>query len=40
VAALIFVFLLVAGIFAFDVMYRWWKQNEWKRRWRDPPRDD
>jgi hypothetical protein len=40
VSALIFVVLLIVGIFAFDVLHRWWKQNEWKRRWRDPPGDD
>jgi hypothetical protein len=40
VAALTFVFLLVAGIFAFDFVRRWWRQNEWKRRWRDPPSDE
>jgi len=40
VGAILFIILLVIGIFAFDLTLRWWRQNEWKRRWRDPPPDD
>jgi hypothetical protein len=40
VLAAIFIVLLIAGIFAFDIGRRWWRQNEWKRRWRNPPSDD
>jgi hypothetical protein len=40
VLAALAIVLLVAGIFAFDIGRRWWRQNEWKRRWRRPPSDD
>jgi hypothetical protein len=40
VAATVFIVLLVCGIFAVDVGRRWWRQNEWKRRWRKPSPDD
>jgi len=32
--ATLFVILLVVGVFAFDLIRRWWKETEWKRRWR------
>jgi hypothetical protein len=32
--------LLVAGIFVVDIARRWWRQNEWKRRWRNPPPEE
>jgi hypothetical protein len=35
---LIFIAALVVVIFAVDLGRRWWRENEWKRRWRD--RDD
>jgi hypothetical protein len=34
----IFVAALIIVIFAVDLGLRWWRENEWKRRWRD--RDD
>jgi hypothetical protein len=39
VLAAIGITLLVVGIFVFDIGRRWWRQNEWKRRWRKPPPD-
>jgi len=30
----IFVIVLPVAIFAFDLGKRWWRENEWKRRWR------
>jgi hypothetical protein len=25
----------IVGVFAFDFVRRWWRENEWKRRWKD-----
>jgi hypothetical protein len=36
----LFIGLLVGGIFAFEIIRRWWRENEWKRRWRKQRRDD
>ena len=30
--------LFIAGIFAADFVVRWWRENAWRRRWRE--RDD
>ena len=30
--------VMIAVIFVVDLGYRWWRENEWKRRWRN--RDD
>jgi hypothetical protein len=40
VAAFVFIVLLVAGIFAFDIGKRWWDENAWRRRWRRKPEED
>jgi len=32
------IFVAALIIFAVDLGWRWWRENEWKRRWRD--RDD
>ena len=29
-----FVVVLLAVVFAGDLARRWWRENEWKRRWR------
>jgi hypothetical protein len=29
-----FVAVLLAIVFAADLIVRWWRENEWKRRWR------
>jgi len=31
--AAVFIVVLVVGIFAADVIRRWWRETEWKRRW-------
>jgi hypothetical protein len=36
----VFVALLIIVIFAVDLGRRWWRENEWKRRWRDRDDDD
>jgi hypothetical protein len=33
VVATLFVAALVVGIFVFDITARWWRENEWRRRW-------
>ena len=35
----IFIVLVIAVIFVGDMLRRWWKETEWKRRWRRD-RDD
>jgi len=34
VFALVFIIILVVGVFAMDIGRRWWRENEWRRRWR------
>jgi len=34
VTAAFFIAILIAGIFAVDFIVRWWRENEWRRRWR------
>ena len=36
----IFVIVLLVAIFAGDLARRWWRENEWKRRWRRNKGDD
>jgi hypothetical protein len=38
VEAAIFIVALLLVIFAVELVGRWWRQNEWRRRWRE--RDD
>jgi hypothetical protein len=38
VESIVFIIALLVGIFAFDLVRRWWRENEWRRRWRE--RDD
>jgi hypothetical protein len=40
VEAVVFIVLLIVGIFAFDLIARWWRENEWRRRWRERERDE
>jgi hypothetical protein len=35
-----FIVALIVIIFAVDSIVRWWRENEWKRRWRKRPDDD
>lgn len=39
-ASVIFIALLVAGIFAYDIGARWWRETAWRRRWRDRDEED
>jgi hypothetical protein len=40
VFSLIFITVLVIGVFAIDLGKRWWQENEWRRKWRRRPADD
>jgi hypothetical protein len=35
-----FIIALIVIIFAVDIVARWWRENEWKRRWRNRDDDD
>ena len=35
-----FIIGLIVVIFAVDSIARWWRENEWKRRWRKRHDDD
>jgi len=35
VEAAIFIGVMLLAIFAFDLGKRWWRENEWQRRWRE-----
>jgi hypothetical protein len=30
--------IFIVAIFAVDLIMRWWRENEWRRKWRE--RDD
>jgi len=36
----IFVIVLIVAIFAGDLARRWWRETEWKRRWRGGKGED
>jgi hypothetical protein len=43
VVAAVLIIALVIAIFAIDIGGRWWRETEWKRRWkrrRDDEEDD
>jgi hypothetical protein len=40
VESALFIVVLIAAIFAVDIGRRWWRENEWRRRWRDRDADD
>jgi hypothetical protein len=40
VEAILFITALIFVIFAVDLVTRWWRENEWRRRWRERERDD
>jgi hypothetical protein len=35
VESIVFIVLLLVAIFAIDLGRRWWRENEWQRRWRE-----
>jgi len=37
---IIFVVVMLVAVFAGDLVRRWWRENEWKRRWRRNRDDD
>jgi hypothetical protein len=39
VESAIFITILIVGIFAVDFVVRWWRENEWRRRWRQRDED-
>jgi hypothetical protein len=40
VTSTLFITVLIVGIFAVELGKRWWRQNEWKRRWRERDKED
>ena len=38
VESAVFIAILVVGIFVVDFIVRWWRENEWCRKWKQ--RDD
>jgi len=34
VGAGLFITIMIVGIFVVDFALRWWRENEWRRRWR------
>jgi len=30
----------IVGVFAFELVRTWWRQNAWRRHWRDTKRDE
>jgi hypothetical protein len=32
--ATLFIAVLIVAVFAADLIRRWWRETEWKRRWR------
>jgi hypothetical protein len=40
VTSTLFIGLLIFGIFVVDLVRRWWKENEWKRRWKEKDKED
>jgi hypothetical protein len=39
VESIFFIVVLIVGIFAVDLGKRWWRENEWRRRWRERDED-
>jgi hypothetical protein len=39
VESILFIVVLIAGIFVVDLARRWWRENEWQRRWRKRDED-
>jgi hypothetical protein len=39
VESIVFTVLLIVAIFAVDLARRWWRENEWQRRWRERDKD-
>jgi len=39
VESTVFIIVLLVGIFVVDLGRRWWRENEWRRRWRERDED-
>jgi hypothetical protein len=39
-AAGLVIAIIVIGVFAFELGRQWWRENEWRRRWRNRDDDD
>jgi hypothetical protein len=39
VESVLFITIFIVGIFVVDVVVRWWRENEWRRRWRERDED-
>jgi len=39
VLSALFIATVIVVIFAVDIGRRWWRENEWRRRWRDRGED-
>jgi hypothetical protein len=37
---IVFVIVMLIAIFVGDLVRRWWRETEWKRRWRRDRDDD
>jgi hypothetical protein len=35
VIAILFISIVIFVIFAVDIGKRWWRENEWRRRWKE-----
>jgi hypothetical protein len=40
VLSIAFIVILVIGIFASEIGGRWWRENEWRRRWKNRDEED
>jgi hypothetical protein len=39
VESALFIAILIVGIFVVDFVLRWWRENEWRRRWKEKDDD-
>ena len=39
VESALFITIMIVGIFAVDFVVRWWRENEWRRRWKEKDDD-
>jgi hypothetical protein len=39
VESTVFIVILLVVVFAYDLGKRWWRENEWRRRWRERDND-
>jgi hypothetical protein len=39
VEAALLIAIFIVGIFVVDFLARWWRENEWRRKWRSRDED-